>query len=461
MGPVERAFSAPGKALIAGGYLVLYPEYDSYVTALSSRMHALVRGQETEKHIRKITIESSQFAEGIWSYDLDSNIPFGNIKEVHGRRNPFLEATLMCVLAFVDADSRPGFDITIRIFSDPGYHTRDDTTTRVSSNGKRQFLYHKKKINEVAKTGLGSSAGLVSVVTAALLSYFTGNRDVDSLRNTVHNCTQIAHCHAQKKIGSGFDVAAAVYGSIVYRRFQPSLIDEILKHEFHSMQGDSTLALDYKNSLQSIVGSDWHFKIEKCALPPGVRLVMGDVLVGSETPKLVSLVLKWKQENPVEGEKLFESLNKANGSLIAALSLLHELQRANEAAYSATLKDYQVAMKGGAGMAEVNPLRRVSAAIATVRDHLRALTTATGADIEPPSQTALLDRCSRLPGVLGGVVPGAGGFDAICLLVLEDAIPTMLQTTEKDQSFSNVKWLPLHEESDGLLETSPEDYAGL
>lgn len=461
MEPIERAFSAPGKALLAGGYLVLYPEYDAYVTALSSRMHALVRGQATEKRMRRIIIESSQFAEGVWSYDLDVNIPFGNIKEIHGRRNPFLEATLMCVLAFVDADSRPEFDIKIRIFSDSGYHTREATTTRESSNGKRQFLYHKKKINEVAKTGLGSSAGLVSVVTAALLSYFIGNRDIDSLRKTVHNCTQIAHCHAQMKIGSGFDVAAAVYGSIVYRRFKPSLIEEILKHEFHSMQGNSSLALDYKNAIQRIVDSDWHFKIEKCALPPGIRLIMGDVLVGSETPKLVSLVLKWKQENPVEGEKLFESLNKANGSLISALSLLHELQRANPAAYSAMLKDYLVTLKGGTRKADVSPLRKVSAAIATMREHLRALTAATGANIEPPSQTALLDRCSRLPGVIGGVVPGAGGFDAICLLVLEEAIPSMLQTTENDQSFSNVKWLPLHEEGDGLLETSPDDYAGL
>ena len=37
-----RAFSAPGKALLAGGYLVLKPEYRSYVVALSARMHALV-----------------------------------------------------------------------------------------------------------------------------------------------------------------------------------------------------------------------------------------------------------------------------------------------------------------------------------------------------------------------------------------------------------------------------------
>ena len=39
--------------------------------------------------------------------------------------------------------------------------------------------------------------------------------------------------------------------------------------------------------------------------------------------------------------------------------------------------------------------------------------------IEPPQQTALLDACSNIDGVVGGVVPGAGGYDAVVLL-LED-----------------------------------------
>ena len=45
---------------------------------------------------------------------------------------------------------------------------------------------------------------------------------------------------------------------------------------------------------------------------------------------------------------------------------------------------------------------------------------ASNVPIEPPSQTQLIDACSELPGVVGGVVPGAGGFDAIALLVHDD-----------------------------------------
>lgn len=45
----------------------------------------------------------------------------------------------------------------------------------------------------------------------------------------VHNTAQFCHCLAQGKIGSGFDVSAAVFGSHAYRRFSPSVLDELLK----------------------------------------------------------------------------------------------------------------------------------------------------------------------------------------------------------------------------------------
>lgn len=49
-----------------------------------------------------------------------------------------------------------------------------------------------------------------------------------------------------------------------------------------------------------------------------------------------------------------------------------------------------------------------------------------GVPIEPPSQTKLIDACEALEGVVGGVVPGAGGLDAISLLI-EDKETTVTQ----------------------------------
>jgi phosphomevalonate kinase len=91
---------------------------------------------------------------------------------------------------------------------------------------------------EVAKTGLGSSAAMTSAVVGALLHYLqivrlpcsdekfshdSGKEDLD----LVHAISQAAHSLAQGKIGSGFDVSAAVFGSQRYVRFSPTLLSAV------------------------------------------------------------------------------------------------------------------------------------------------------------------------------------------------------------------------------------------
>jgi len=47
-------------------------------------------------------------------------------------------------------------------------------------------------------------------------------------RRLAHNLAQFVHCVAQGKVGSGFDVSAAVFGSHVYTRFDPGVIQNLL-----------------------------------------------------------------------------------------------------------------------------------------------------------------------------------------------------------------------------------------
>jgi len=65
------------------------------------------------------------------------------------------------------------------------------------------------------KTGLGSSAAATVALTAGL--YFAINGRLDLME--IHRIAQIANYKRQGGIGSGFDIAAAVFGSIVYRKF--------------------------------------------------------------------------------------------------------------------------------------------------------------------------------------------------------------------------------------------------
>ena len=77
--------------------------------------------------------------------------------------------------------------------------------------------------NLTKKTGLGSSAAMAVSFTAAwYIAYKNGNVGVfDSNENLseMHVFAQCLNAFIQNKIGSGFDIACAVNGSQVYRRF--------------------------------------------------------------------------------------------------------------------------------------------------------------------------------------------------------------------------------------------------
>jgi phosphomevalonate kinase len=104
----------------------------------------------------------------------------------------------------------------------------------------------------------------------------------------------------------------------------------------------------------------------------------------------------------------------------------------------------------------------VVTSIADIRKCLQIMTSETGASIEPQSQTQLIDAVASIKGVLGGVVPGAGGYDAICMLVASAKVDDIVATTREDtQRYSNVRWMDLTEQRDGLIEESPADFNGL
>lgn len=63
--------------------------------------------------------------------------------------------------------------------------------------------------------------------------------------------------------------------------------------------------------------------------------------------------------------------------------------------------------------------------------------------IEPPEQTVLLDACVSIAGVIGGGVPGAGGYDAIWLLVCDppNCPPAELPSARVERVWSTYKGL--------------------
>lgn len=65
--------SAPGKVLVAGGYLVLDPTYSGVVVSTSSRFYTVVKDSEIAERQDgsvRIRVRSPQFVDAVWTYEV-------------------------------------------------------------------------------------------------------------------------------------------------------------------------------------------------------------------------------------------------------------------------------------------------------------------------------------------------------------------------------------------------------
>ena len=312
-------------------------------------------------------------------------------------QNKFVETALAYALTYASAVDHTKIGPTsITILADTDYYSHPGSPGNDILPAEDHFLNFDVALHEAHKTGLGSSAALVTALTTALLAHYAPQEiiDVSSDREKarIHNLAQAAHCAAQGKVGSGFDVAAAVYGSCIYRRFSPSILEGLGEIGSKAFSTRLKEIVEDHNPTKK-----WDVDIDKQyakVVPRGLRLVMCDVDCGSETVGMVKKVLSWRKSDPEESTLLWETLQRGNEELAAQLQLLSPTS-------ARTPEDYE----------------NIRTVILTIRSLIREMSSKSGVPIEPLVQTRLIDACCELPGVVGGVVPGAGGFDATALLV--------------------------------------------
>lgn len=344
--------------------------------------------------------------------------------------NPFVETTLSYALTYIDAvvsSKRSHSAIKssrIIILADNDYYSHSHAA---SSSGR--FAKFPVTLQGANKTGLGSSAALVTSLTASLLTHYlpTSIFDLSSKqgKQTLHNLAQAAHCAAQGKVGSGFDVAAAVYGSCTYRRFSPAILS-VLPEPGAPGFSDKLLAV--------VDGEKWDVEVQDdgVTVPPGLVLRMCDVDCGSQTVSMVKKVLSWRSQDEQHSTGLWNDLQSKNEDLAAAL-------------------------KAGA-------LDELPTKLSQVRELIRQMGRESGVPIEPDTQTELLDAVSALDGVYGGVVPGAGGYDALALLMRDDdqtlaQVQDFLATWSREKD-AKVKLLGVKGEMEGVRQESLDVYDG-
>ncbi|CAM9091981.1 unnamed protein product [Ascophyllum nodosum] len=320
----------------------------------------------------------------------------------------------------------------------------------------------------VAKTGMGSSAALTSSLVGALLYFFgavhlpcvddgpleeeqtqapangsspDGMDTCPGLSESLgltHNLAQACHCVAQGKVGSGFDVSAAIYGTHTYTRFSPSKLADALSAGDSPASGRDANEVPAQTPLEKIATcvrarGGWDAERGVLRLPFCFRLLMGDVCGGSSTPSMVRKVHAWRVDAATadRAKDMWSMLGSTNTAIVESLN---SLAAAASSGGTASDKSFEAsamvlaripASEWGdktAGctldVGALEQLLQLKSSFAKARGLLREMGEDAGVPIEPAVQTKLVDATCALPGVLCAGVPGAGGVDAVFAVVV-------------------------------------------
>lgn len=140
-----------------------------------------------------------------------------------------------------DVKQRLSSGLCVSIAGDNDFYSQREGDKAMSAEvlaALAPFQSHACKLGDAHKTGLGSSAAMTTSLIASLLVQLgvvpSGGAHAQlstwSL-GLIHNVSQLVHCAAQGKVGSGFDVSSAVWGSQLYRRFDPNVLQGMIRDE--------------------------------------------------------------------------------------------------------------------------------------------------------------------------------------------------------------------------------------
>lgn len=351
------SFKAPGKILWLGGYSVV----ERPNTSLVSTVNAYVTASLKIRKDNVIGFDSPQLNAGVKG-DLG---PDGRIAA-----NTPNELILFKTAA----------EVALRYISGIGVRISGFNITTKSDSAFSYSLASTK----VVKSGLGSSAAVTVAAVGAILRAF----EVDPKENdALHKLSQIAHSIATGRVGSGFDIAAATYGSILYTRYSSNILD--------SLPGD------YSNDdLCVMVKKRWDYSIEEFSLPEQFRLLFANFGESMITTKALGSMSDFKLKDPGTYKNLIKGINDENARAIDAL---RKINKGDEGA----LDSFRESFDNG-------------------RELTKRLGILSGVDIEPDDCTKLIEE-SRKNGAFVSKLPGAGGKDAIAALSLSDKDAELLR----------------------------------
>ncbi|MCL4380825.1 MAG: hypothetical protein M1331_02390 [Candidatus Marsarchaeota archaeon] len=249
---------------------------------------------------------------------------------------------------------------------------------KINTKNDEQFAYALDS-GKLSKSGLGASAAVTVATVKGILAAY----GVNSMENeAAHKLSQLAHSVATGKVGSGFDIAAATYGSIVYTRYSSEILKNFPKEYSYS-------------DIKEIAERPWDYKIDPISLPKNFKIIMANFIgQAAITVSLVGKVSEFKAKNPDEYKRLITKINEQDELAIFYLRKL--------------------AKESG----DQDAVAKFREAFDSARSFTKELGISAGVEIEDDEATRLIEECKE-HGALVARLPGAGGRDSIAAIALD------------------------------------------
>lgn len=335
----------------------------------------------------------------------DKNDKYGIMIPKDQMKNPFIESCLQCFMQYlfeIDKSKCKLFEkygVEINLYGDNAFYNKNS----LSENNKEK------------KMGLGSSAALTVSLIKSLFKFFNLNE------SDLHNLCQLSHFIAQGKIGSGFDIATALFGSILFRRSTLNIDKSQFQLKLNQL---SSMFVDIDKQLitiKNVLDCMEISKLDPVKIPPYLCILMGvpSSSFGSKTPKMVSKVLKWKENNKLESEKLWNNLNLANENIINIFeSLWNEYNddKMTENEYINSMDTFCNKKFNDKDKIHVI-LNNLRITLKEIREYQKTMSKLSKVEIIPEIMDDIINKSVESSNIIiEGGIPGAGGFDALYII---------------------------------------------
>jgi phosphomevalonate kinase len=199
----------PGKALLSGGYAIIYEDQQGLSLALDAFYIARVqKSKSKEDNKSKISLKNPQFPDSDFVCVIDDNF----LREVLPQPNKFLSASVLIFTKFLSHHHKEEFlkfEYEITILQTANFYVSSENPEpfilpEEPSLINYSFCKYPFPLLETSKNGFGSSACVIVSVVSCLL-YALDNSFLEH-KELIYILSLMANYEAQQKIGSGFDI---------------------------------------------------------------------------------------------------------------------------------------------------------------------------------------------------------------------------------------------------------------